>query len=156
MLGHFCGSSLSHYDGCIALKAIRAASEAEPDVSHLSGMAATTLAGNSSPFSYFSHFYCSEILLLTGPMIIIQDCSLHSITSSLGMASMPMTLNSHYKDLWRKMKVSGDMIILPQLLMLKFSIPFSYVGFWSWQSDHFLWFSFLHSSSNVFTWSKIL
>lgn len=42
----------THYDGWTALKAIKAASEAEPDISHLSGMSSTTLEGSSSPFWY--------------------------------------------------------------------------------------------------------
>lgn len=43
---------ISVCDGCcIALKAIKAASEAEPDVSHLSGMASKILEGNLFQFS---------------------------------------------------------------------------------------------------------
>lgn len=75
-LGHFCGYNRSICDGCIALKAIRLASDAEPDVSHLTGMASTLLEGNPSQITYFSQIYGSGILLLTG-LVIMQGCSLH-------------------------------------------------------------------------------
>ncbi|KAH6792703.1 hypothetical protein C2S52_003180 [Perilla frutescens var. hirtella] len=70
------------FDGMV--ETIKIASEAEPDVSHLSAMPSTVLEG--------------EIILLIGLAVIIQDCSLHSITSFLRMASMRMNLNYHYKD----------------------------------------------------------
>lgn len=40
---------------CITPKAIRIASEAEPDVSHLTGMASLVLEGNLTPLSCFSY-----------------------------------------------------------------------------------------------------
>lgn len=53
----------------IALKAIKAATEAEPDICHLSGVAAMALEGNSSPFSCSSYVYNSEISMLNAPWL---------------------------------------------------------------------------------------
>ena len=93
------------------MKAIRAASEAESDVAHLSGMAAATLEGEWW-LSHVMHQSAEVIIILLWTMIVSQVCSVHLVTSFLGMVLMPMTMNYHCKNLSRKMKVSVETIIL--------------------------------------------